>query len=388
VRTNQPDSLFEWMSENFGNEVFEPGLERLKRAYAELGLSFQQQKMITIAGTNGKGETIRSLAWCLDQHKKSYALWTSPHLISITERFVLNGTFANEQELIQFALMLKTKLVEHELSYYEFLFLLFLSWVDKQDTVEYLLLEVGLGGRLDAVNILDADIVGLTSISRDHQEFLGNRYEMILKEKMGVVRPSSICFSALTLNYLHQRARKYCTEYRSIDTAGLSFSELNKSLAVKIFDELTGINVKPQQIPDMANQVRRLQINCEWSCYPSHNPDGIRKLFQFLSSGIYNKYKCLYLSFSKRKMADIMAMLKIVKTYGHMYQAVKLVPMDFGHKALSESEWDQIKESGVDFVKDDEEIFKHEANENILFTGSNYFIGHVLHYAQHSFSQV
>jgi dihydrofolate synthase/folylpolyglutamate synthase len=158
----------------------ETGLSRIRDALGILIPTLSQKTIITVAGTNGKGETTLWLSRELG--KKPHCVWISPHVERITERFRSEEGEISESELIKLVDECHELVQENnfKLSYYEFLFLVFCHWAGSRDC-DYLLLEVGLGGRLDAVNVFDAKLVLLPSISRDHQEFLGHRYEKCME---------------------------------------------------------------------------------------------------------------------------------------------------------------------------------------------------------------
>ena len=132
-------------------------------------------------------------------------LWTSPHIVTPAERFIFNGEEVSQDELLEeFKVHLKVS-KEHNLSFYEFLFYVFMKLSLKRD-LDVLIFEVGLGGRLDAVNFFDADLTGLVSISRDHAGFLGTSLRGILFEKMGVLRKEKTMVGALESEYLRGQA--------------------------------------------------------------------------------------------------------------------------------------------------------------------------------------
>ncbi|MEX1098825.1 MAG: hypothetical protein WEB87_00280, partial [Bacteriovoracaceae bacterium] len=204
-------NLEHWLEKNIGFENFRPGLWRIQKALKLFELDFSDKKIVAVAGTNGKGQTARELyKLCLEE--SSCALWTSPHLVSVTERFSKNGKEIASQELEELCAraMFRLRKAELELSYYEFLFLAFLLFSRNE---RILVLEAGLGGRLDAVNALKADLVLLTSISRDHQEILGNRFDLILGEKIALAQDGAELATNFELKYLRQKTRAWCQEH-------------------------------------------------------------------------------------------------------------------------------------------------------------------------------
>ena len=167
------------------------GLERVKAVAARMGLNFECP-VITVAGTNGKGSTCAMLESILLEAGYRAGVYTSPHLVRFEERCRVRGEIVNASELIaHFARVESARAQNGEeisLSYFEFttLAILQLLAAAKLDVV---ILEVGLGGRLDAVNIVDADCAVITSIDLDHTELLGPDRESIGREKAGIMRP-------------------------------------------------------------------------------------------------------------------------------------------------------------------------------------------------------
>lgn len=182
-------SSIEALLERLGDEKrIHYSLENLKLALAEAGEPQKTVKSIVIAGTNGKGTTSLLISRALELQGYRVATTLSPHLQSLTERFLDNlkpWSLERLEENLQKALPLAEK---HKLSYFEAL--LFAFFMDSsREKPDFNVLEVGMGGRLDATNVTDPVAVVLTNISWDHAEYLGDSLEKILKEKMGVFRP-------------------------------------------------------------------------------------------------------------------------------------------------------------------------------------------------------
>ena len=382
--------------EHIGYEHFNPDLSTIRHALNHWQLfEFNSKcKIVTIAGTNGKGETTRTLGHLLQESNKSYAQWTSPHIFNVNERMVFDGHPIDEEKLLETisGLMAQIKTLPFALSYYEFLFVVFLKLVQEK-APDYLLLEVGLGGRLDAVNVLNANTVLLTSIGRDHQEFLGNRLEQILMEKLGVTRPHGKLLSALELKYLRQITQSFCDKNyiewfdlfennpnssNKSQKFSLSFSNRNQQLAIKAYVALTGESIAPQIKANNRNQFEWSNEGVRYLGFGSHNPDGLRKLVQFLYQENYNNFDTLVVSFSKRKLEDIQSMLKML--IGLRANNIYLV--GFNHpKAM---DVDSLKKQAsafeqVEFVDDIPKLIQKISNttqdHNVLVCGSYYFLG-------------
>ena len=382
------------LAQNFGNEVFHPGLIRINHWIQKYNLYPKQSKIITICGTNGKGETTHCLGHLLKINKIKYCQWTSPHILSICERFVADGEAIKLSDLATFIKKWVSCLAdnpEHPLSYYEFLFVVFLDW-SKGLAPEKILLEVGLGGRLDAVNALNADLVLLASISRDHQEFLGKRYQQILQEKLGVLRQNGNLISNLELKYLRQLTgtiakAKNCNWQELYPQIGDSdFSQMNRLLAYAAFAFYYPQTCLKDEL-EKFSYGNRMQIQlgkCQFTLIGSHNPDGMRKLVQFLDRHHYNNYDGLLLSFSKRCEKDVVSMANSVANL-----ATRIWISSFEHsKAVELIQLKQTltlnKKGDFEFIEDYKTIIqKLSASPNkVLVTGSYYFVGTVYSYIQ------
>ena len=163
-------------------------IERIKSVYDRLGINRIADKIIIIAGTNGKGSTVSILESFLCQANFKVGAFTSPHIQRYNERIKINKDEISDEEIIEAFKFIDDKRGDTSLTYFEFATLAAFYIFDKND-IDYAILEVGLGGRLDATNIIDSDISIITSIGIDHTEFLGNTIDSIALEKAGVMRP-------------------------------------------------------------------------------------------------------------------------------------------------------------------------------------------------------
>lgn len=173
----------------------ELGLARIKTVADRLNINPSPAKVILVAGTNGKGSFVATLQKLLLASGASVGAYTSPHLLAYNERISINGVFADDKMLCEAFEAIDKARGEISLTYFEFgtlaAFLIF-----QTTNVAYWLCEIGLGGRLDAVNILHPDISVITSIDLDHQEWLGDTREKIAEEKCGILREKGCCIFA------------------------------------------------------------------------------------------------------------------------------------------------------------------------------------------------
>ena len=173
-----------------GPNGIDMGLERVRTVAQRMGLRFDCP-VFTVAGTNGKGSTCAMLESILGQAGFKTGVYTSPHLVHFEERMRLNGEAASATKIAAACAMVEgaraPKGSEIALTYFEFTTLAIL-WALAQEPLDAVVLEVGLGGRLDAVNIIDTDCAIITSIDLDHIELLGPDRETIGREKAGIMR--------------------------------------------------------------------------------------------------------------------------------------------------------------------------------------------------------
>ncbi|MDG6282235.1 bifunctional tetrahydrofolate synthase/dihydrofolate synthase [Glaesserella parasuis] len=184
------DSLETWLSylEKSHFKPIDMGLERIRKVAEELDLLKPAPYVITVAGTNGKGSTCKLLEMALLKAGLKVGVYSSPHLIHYNERVRIQGQAVGNADLIAtFDYIEQHK--SASLTYFEFGTLAALDLFRKAK-VDVAILEVGLGGRLDATNIVDPDFAVITSIDIDHVEFLGDNREAIGREKAGIFRPN------------------------------------------------------------------------------------------------------------------------------------------------------------------------------------------------------
>lgn len=173
------------------------GLKRVSAVWHNVCQQFgikrlAQQQVITVAGTNGKGSACKMLSLLLSAQGYSVGMYTSPHIHRFNERVKINDNEASDADLIRAFAAIDSARGDMTLSYFEattLAGLLTFAWVNNGQGVDFAVLEVGLGGRLDAINIIDADAALITSIGLDHEAFLGNDLAQIALEKAGICRP-------------------------------------------------------------------------------------------------------------------------------------------------------------------------------------------------------
>lgn len=173
--------------QNNGASAYKPDINNTRKLLEKLGNPHEKLKFIHIAGTNGKGSVSHALSSILTTSGLKTGLYTSPHLVSFTERIKINGKEVSEQWIINFCNQHKGLADEIQPSFFEFTFAMAIQYFfDNQ--VDIAVIEVGMGGRLDSTNIIQPLISVITNISLDHVQFLGNTLESIAYEKAGIIK--------------------------------------------------------------------------------------------------------------------------------------------------------------------------------------------------------
>lgn len=188
-KTDHAAALAAWLTriEAMHPAEIEMGLGRLRVVADKLGVSTLPMPVITVAGTNGKGSTLRLMSGLARHSGRRVCIYTSPHLIHFNERIMLPDGLASDGQLCEAFDQVDRARGNTPLTYFEFTTLAAL-WLFAGCDADLALLEVGLGGRLDAVNLVDPDVAVVTSVGLDHQDWLGDTREAICAEKCGIGR--------------------------------------------------------------------------------------------------------------------------------------------------------------------------------------------------------
>lgn len=330
-----------------GTEIPNLGLNHLKSIFSKFVSEFKARnfKIITVAGTNGKGETCYTLAHLLAEAGQRVSVWSSPHILSVRERFIIANEFATHHEIADKLRIIKDQGLQ--LTYYEVLLHIFCSLVLESES-DVVIFEVGLGGRLDAVNLFDADLTLLTSISRDHTAILGRRYDQILKEKLGITRAHAPHLSALKSRYVYEKQASFLGEHHQrfdlFQDGGsgshVSYREVNRTLAMMARDYV----LKGELCFESA--LRQVEQKKNWWMLKgrfekmtdgghtfifigAHNTDGFRELVGALAGQTEIRPGSAWVAFSAREDRELHACLKTLLSGISSLETVYLT--DFDH---------------------------------------------------------
>ena len=187
MRFNSLDAWLDWQSTLNPAEI-DLGLDRIVDVLQRMGVDNKFEcPLITVAGTNGKGSTVSLLESMATAAGLKAACYTSPHIICYNERFKINGEFIDDEHLCQAFDRIDQARGEIALTYFEFGTLAAID-VFMRAKPDLIIMEIGLGGRLDAVNVMEPDVSVITSIAIDHTDWLGDNREDIAREKAGIMR--------------------------------------------------------------------------------------------------------------------------------------------------------------------------------------------------------
>ena len=309
-----PRSLVEWLDyqSQLHPKNIELGLERVAGVWQALGAPAPAARIVTVAGTNGKGSSVAFLDAMLRAAGYRTGCYTSPHLLRYNERIRIDGREIDDASLCEAFERVEQARGDTSLTYFEFGTLAAL-WCMAQQPLDVAILEVGLGGRLDAVNILDADVALITGIGLDHTDWLGGDLESIGLEKAGIARagrplvfasremPDSIAQVAQSTGArLYRLARDY--GYQAGDSgwqwrvgdllrSGLPLPGMrgvvqlqNAAGALMVLHLLSDLHVDQRAIREGLLQARvagRFEVHqrrCRWVLDVAHNPQAAEVL--------------------------------------------------------------------------------------------------------------
>lgn len=400
----------EWLHSRIGLN-FRSGLGRMQRAVDLLGNPEKAYPIIHVTGTNGKGSTIAFMRELFVVHGKKVGTFTSPHIISIHDRIGINGQAIADSDFIRLAEQVKEMekilLETHDqLSFFELLTLIAFLYFREQE-VDLVLLEVGIGGLLDTTNVVTGEIAVITSIGLDHQETLGDSLEEIAEQKAGIFKTGK---KAVIANLApeaelvcQKRARELAVDlYQSGQDFSFNAGDFSSSLARFSQLEISLEGAYQQENASLALQtfllfmvsreekieeelVRQALQETHWAgrlerirpqiyLDGAHNLPALTRLVEFLQEKIQQGYQVRIL-FGALKRKDYQGMLGYLS---EQLPQVELKVTGFDYQgSLDEKDvagYDLISSYG-DFIREFEEKAK---DQDLLFvTGSLYFISEV-----------
>ena len=370
-------------------------LDEMLIASKALNYPDRKFKTIHVAGTNGKGSVSTKIANVLSLSGYKTALFVSPHVTSYRERISINGKLISKDDFILcYKKIIKLeKDLNIELSFFEKTTLLAFLYFAKQK-VDFAIIEVGLGGRLDATNVITPKLSVITSISFDHKEILGFSLEEIAYEKAGIIKSKIpvIIGPEADFNSIREKAKKTnSTIYKVLKIHG-SYDDQNSEiakLAIQVLSDKFAID-KKAILKGVKKRVKcRFEIHEDLRSFPvifdvSHNEDGLKELKKTLDIFFSKRKIRMILGFSKNK--DIFSCTKIIKTFFspvHIVQAKSDMAMckQKIKKAFSKSNFLNFSmEEDMKTTLQKAEKLCQENNEILLVCGSFFIMNEVRAY--------
>ena len=375
--------------QNNGSDAYNPGLSNINKFIKELNLSKNELKFIHVGGTNGKGSTCSYISSILKESNYKVGTFTSPHFYDFRERIRINNNKIQKSYITSFIKENKTLIEDLGLSFFELSFGLCLSYFVK-NKVDYAIIEVGLGGRLDATNIINPLVSVITNISFDHNEILGDSLEKIASEKAGIIKENSKLIvgerNENTDQVFINKAKEVSSKIIFVPdiSQDIVYSEidyLNKNIHTSI-ETCKLLNLENLNNEIIKRGIKNITLNNSlfgrWSLVnnnprvifdSAHNEAGFISVSNELSKISYNKIYIL-LSFVKGK--EIKDFIRHLPKKSNFYFTTLKIERSMGIKEIK-SNLGEI----INFDEDPQRAYskiKTEASKDdlILVTGSNY----------------
>lgn len=348
MQNNSYKDTLDWLFKQFpayfkvGASALKPTLDNCRILSEKIGNPEKDLKFIHIAGSNGKGSTSSMLASILSEAGYNVGLFTSPHILDFRERIRINGDMISEDEVIEFCNKIKDLNLDIQPSFFEITWMMALDFFQKNNT-DICVIETGLGGRLDATNIIHPIISIITNISLEHTNFLGNTLNEIAFEKAGIIKEN---VPVLIGEYLPETKPVFEKKANEMN-AFISFVEdelIEHNYQVPLLGEyqkknfnlvLSTLSKIAKQYPiteeSIQNGLNHLFINTGFKARlelksenpdviydVSHNVDGIEKTLSFINGLRLKKggdLKIVYGTSSDKDLDSIMKFMPVNATY-------------------------------------------------------------------------
>ncbi|TXF76064.1 bifunctional folylpolyglutamate synthase/dihydrofolate synthase [Chryseobacterium sp.] len=383
-----------------GKKAYKPGLQNITELCAFFGNPQDKIKTIHIGGTNGKGSVSNMLSSVLQEAGYVVGIYNSPHLIDFTERIKVNGKNCDKAFVYEFIQKLKKLPTGIRPSFFEFTTIMAFEYF-YQRKVDFAIIEVGLGGRLDSTNIIHPIVTAITNVALDHQNILGDTVEKIAIEKSGIIKEDTPVISGdeneTVKNIIRHKAEEKNSSF--IDVTGWktdlasdlkgNYQKKNIKVVLGLTKELhkQGVQIAENHIETgLLNVQKNTGFLGRWYefsknpltiCDTAHNQAGLSEVFAQLNS--IPDYKHVILGFVKDK--DIDEVLRILPQNAQFYFVKPYVnrgrdPHDYE---------DLLKKSKINYT-----IFDHlddaylsakqnvKSAEMIFIGGSNFVVGEFL----------
>lgn len=372
-----------------GSKAYKPGLDNIRSFVEHLNLNIKDIKLIHIGGTNGKGSTCAYLSSIIQESGYKVGTFTSPHFFDYRERIKVNNNKIEKGFISKFISTYRDIIEKLELTFFELSFGMSLCYYIEKN-VDYAVIEVGLGGRLDATNIINPILSVITNISYDHTEILGNTLEKIALEKAGIIKKNTKVIigerDKSTENVFIEIANKkfseiiFASDYKSkFEYSDIEYFNKNINTVVQICKNLNDKKINENSIE---KGILNINVNTDfygrWTILNdnpkiifdcAHNESGFIYLSKHLSLLKYDKLFFI-LSFVKGK--NVKKLVSYLPAKSIIYFTSSNMSRSMDHDEIEESMGENIN-----FDINPSRIYSNilsqaSPNDLIVITGSNY----------------
>lgn len=379
-----------------GSKAYKPGLDNIRSFVEHLNLNIKDIKLIHIGGTNGKGSTCAYLSSIIQESGYKVGTFTSPHFFDYRERIKVNNNKIEKGFISKFISTYRDIIEKLELTFFELSFGMSLCYYIEKN-VDYAVIEVGLGGRLDATNIINPILSVITNISYDHTEILGNTLEKIALEKAGIIKKNTKVIigerDKSTENVFIEIANKkfseiiFASDYKSkFENSDIEYFNKNINTVVQICKNLNDKKINENSIE---KGILNINVNTDfygrWTILNdnpkiifdcAHNESGFIYLSKHLSLLKYDKLFFI-LSFVKGK--NVKKLVSYLPAKSIIYFTSSNMSRSMDHDEIEESMGENIN-----FDINPSRIYSNilsqaSPNDLIVITGSNYIAKEIFH---------
>ena len=379
-----------------GLKAYKPGIDNIRFFVDQLNLNLLDIKFIHVGGTNGKGSTCAYLSSIIQESGYKVGLFTSPHFFDFRERIKVNNKKIEKDFITKFIQENIELIEELNLSFFELSFGMSLYYYVEQK-VDYAVVEVGLGGRLDATNIINPILSVITNISYDHTEILGNSLEKIAYEKAGIIKKNTKIIigerDKKTQNIFIQKADEnfsdiiFASDYETdFENSEIEYQNKNIRTAVQVSKNLNDQNINETSIKkgimnldsntDFYGRWTIINYNPKVIFDSAHNESGFSYLSQQLEKLNYDRL-FIILSFVKGK--DVKKLITYLPKKSLIYFTSSNTERSMNYEDIIQC----VKEN-INFDKNPMKVYKEVLKQSsskdlIIITGSNYIAKEIFH---------
>ncbi|AFN73257.1 FolC bifunctional protein [Melioribacter roseus P3M-2] len=389
------------------------GLERIEKFLQTLDNPHKKLKVFHIAGSNGKGSTASFIASILMAAGYKTGLYTSPHFVRFNERVQINGNLIEDEFIASFYNKYEKYIIENEITFFEATTAMAFDYFARKD-IDYAVIETGLGGRLDATNLVDPLASVITSISLEHTHILGDTVEKIAREKGGIIKEGRPVFvgnvdgaaaevingiakekksSIFFLNNFAEKEKDFVNltlknqQFHIYKTPLIGYHQLiNCALALKTLNETLNINdglvidSGIEKVIENTNIQGRYEVISESPKVifdAAHNPEGIDTFLREFKNeaGNYEKRSVIFAAMKDKEIPDM------IKKLGKTFDTLYVTSVGFERSATIEELKNAAERAGinaiplyepVELIKD---FIMNKKNECLAVLGSIYLLG-------------